>query len=110
MKNITKKLDLFADVVGTTMDETVQPPLVRHKDTLIRHKSKKNTKKYCKGKTGVSHFWSEWLPMFPELPFSRMKERKCLSCGKKGYDYIKKGELNEKTDTITDVNKRMLSL
>lgn len=93
MKNIKKDLYFY----GSLTSEACVPTAMPQEPLKIRHKAKKNTRKWCKGRTGVTHLWTEWEKMFPTLEFSRLLERHCLECGKKDVSFEKKIDKTLKT-------------
>lgn len=57
-------------------------------DTLLRKKpSKKDTKKWCKGKVGIIHVWIDVDKS--SISFFSWHTRKCTNCGKKDIEFNK---------------------
>lgn len=47
-----------------------------------RHRAKKDTRRWCKGKVGVKHDYPEPTPRYRVFSY-QMNESRCTQCGKK---------------------------
>jgi hypothetical protein len=66
----------------------------------VRTRSKKDRKRWCKGKTGREHKYGEWESVLPDLKLtSPMYQRLCSECGKK--------DIVCGADTINRTSKRL---
>ncbi len=62
----------------------------RHDPSLVAdkpHSSKKDTKRWCKGKVGVEHEWENIIPPNDSLAFRKFDI--CKNCGRQSYANIK---------------------
>ncbi len=56
-------------------------------DIPQKHKSKKNTSKWCKGRAGVEHDWVNEVPYNNAFKFMKMDI--CRNCRKQSYNNVK---------------------
>ena len=57
---------------------------------IVRHRSKKDTKRWCKGRVGIEHQYGDWVDIFPDMHLGwRIDERRCGVCQKKDLRSVK---------------------
>jgi hypothetical protein len=56
-------------------------------NTGMRRKSKKDTKRWCKGHVGVEHVWENITPPNDRLAWRKMDI--CKNCGRQSYTNVK---------------------